>query len=356
MGCCCCCKKKNSNENDLEAPLLENEEIKSIKKEEDFQKIKLLGKGTFGRVILVRQNSDNQLYAMKILSKKFLKEKNEQEHTKTERKLLAQVNCPFIVKLHYAFQDSQNLFLVSDFIQGGDLFFHIRREKFFPNEKAKFYIAEIILVIDYLHKKNMIYRDLKPENILIDKEGHIKLTDFGLSKIIDKKKKKANTICGTPQYLAPEIFKEKGYDKTVDWWSLGCLLYEMLSGRVLFRFNGSLDLSIYKKPLILPNNFTESAKKFLKDILVVNPKNRLGYGENGAEKIKNHEYFQDINWENLANKQIKPPFIPEFKNETDLSYFDREFTEESLNASYSSENFTMYPGFTYFNKNLEIEK
>ena len=206
MGCCCCCKKKNSNENDLEAPLLENEEIKSIKKEEDFQKIKLLGKGTFGRVILVRQNSDNQLYAMKILSKKFLKEKNEQEHTKTERKLLAQVNCPFIVKLHYAFQDSQNLFLVSDFIQGGDLFFHLRREKFFPNEKAKFYIAEIILVIDYLHKKNMIYRDLKPENILIDKEGHIKLTDFGLSKIIDKKKEKGKYNMWHTTIFSPRNF------------------------------------------------------------------------------------------------------------------------------------------------------
>ena len=184
MGCCS--KKKDKND-DINIPLIKKEEYQI--KESDFEKLKLLGKGSFGKVYLIREKKTKKLYAMKILSKEYIKEKNEEEHTKRERELLSELNNPFIIKLYYAFQNERNLFLISDFIQGGDLFFHLRRERFFSNEKSQFYICELILALEYLHKKNMIYRDLKPENILIDKTGHIKLTDFGLSKILDKKKK-----------------------------------------------------------------------------------------------------------------------------------------------------------------------
>ena len=343
MGCCC----KKKTENDINTPLISQEEPQI--QESDFEKLKLLGKGSFGKVYLIRQKKTEKLYAMKILSKEYLKEKNEQEHTKTERQLLSQLNNPFIINLYYAFQNEKYLFLISDFIQGGDLFFHLRRECFFSNEKSRFYICELILALEYLHKKNMIYRDLKPENILIDKNGHIKLTDFGLAKIIDKKNIKL-TICGTPQYIAPEVFKEK-YDSSVDWWSLGCLLYEFLSGKVLFRFNGNIDLNIYNKPIQMLNNFSNEAKLFLNEILVVNPIKRLGYGKKGIENIKNHIYFKDINWDDVYNQKINPPFIPILNNDEDLRYFDKQFTEESIldiNDT-QSQNYTYYNEFTYFN-------
>ena len=351
MGCCC----KKTNKNDINTPLIPKEE--SPIQETDFEKLKLLGKGSFGKVYLVRQKNTKNLFAMKILSKEYLKEKNEQEHTKTERQLLSQLNNPFIINLYYAFQNEKYLFLISDFIQGGDLFFHLKRERFFSDEKSKFYICELILALEYLHNKNMIYRDLKPENILIDKTGHIKLTDFGLSKIIDKKKKKF-TICGTPQYIAPEVFQGK-YDKCVDWWSLGCLLYEFLSGKVLFRVTECFDLNIYKNPIQMLNHFTNEAKLFLKDILVVDPIKRLGYGKKGIENIKKHIYFKDINWDDVFNKKMNPPFIPILNNDEDLRYFDKEFTEESILDTNSNdtqtENYTYYNEFTYYNVNaLEI--
>ena len=347
MGCCC--KKKDKND-DINIPLIKKEEYQI--KESDFEKLKLLGKGSFGKVYLIREKKTKKLYAMKILSKEYIKEKNEEEHTKRERELLSELNNPFIIKLYYAFQNERNLFLISDFIQGGDLFFHLRRECFFSNEKSRFYICELILALEYLHKKNMIYRDLKPENILIDKNGHIKLTDFGLAKIIDKKNIKL-TICGTPQYIAPEVFKEK-YDSSVDWWSLGCLLYEFLSGKVLFRFNGNIDLNIYNKPIQMLNNFSNEAKLFLKDILVVNTIKRLGYGKKGIENIKNHIYFKDINWDDVYNQKINPPFIPILNNDEDLRYFDKQFTEESIldiNDT-QSQNYTYYNEFTYFNTDV----
>ena len=202
MGCCC----KKKTENDINTPLISQEEPQI--QESDFEKLKLLGKGSFGKVYLIRQKKTEKLYAMKILSKEYLKEKNEQEHTKTERQLLSQLNNPFIINLYYAFQNEKYLFLISDFIQGGDLFFHLRRERFFSNEKSKFYICELILALEYLHKKNMIYRDLKPENILIDKTGHIKLTDFGLSKIIDKKKKKIYYLWDTTIYCTRSVSRK----------------------------------------------------------------------------------------------------------------------------------------------------
>jgi serine/threonine protein kinase len=205
-----CCKKKKDetliNQEDVEKAIDNDDNPLGIKlKTEDFQKYKLIGKGSFGDVFLVKFKSNNQFYAMKILDKKTVVSYNQEEHTKSERDLMVKVDCPFIIDIKFAFQDKQNLYLVTEFMPGGELFFHLYREKRFNNDKTKFYAVEIILAIEFLHKKNMMYRDLKPENVLIDKTGHIKLTDFGLSKILSKEKEKTYTICGTPQYLAPEV-------------------------------------------------------------------------------------------------------------------------------------------------------
>ncbi len=342
MGCCI-------SENLSKEENKESEKIKiSIS---DFDIIKVIGKGSYGKVFLVRKKSNSKLYAMKRLKKEYLKIKNQQEHTKSERKLLEIINYNFIVNFYYAFQDEKYLYIITEFMQGGELFFHLYKETFFDNEKVKFYTAEIILALQHLHNKNMIYRDLKPENILLGKDGHIKLTDFGLCKILNNKKKKTYTICGTPQYIAPEIFNNKGYDSSVDWWSLGCLTYEMLIGYPPFKFDkNNFNVNIFNNEIIYPNSFTDEAKLFLKDILIVDPNKRLGSGKNGIENIKKHPFFNGINWEDLENKKVIPPFIPNILDDTDLGNFDKCFTREKINESEidgDKIDESNYPNFTY---------
>ena len=325
----------------------------------DFEPLKLLGRGSFGDVFLVRLKANKKVYAMKILSKSMLKLKRQEFHTKTERNLMVQINCPFIVNIKSAFQDSQKLYMVSEFMQGGDMFFHMHDGQIviFNNEKTKFYIIELVLAIEFLHKKNMIYRDLKPENILLDEKGHVKLTDFGLSKILDEDNEKTFTICGTPQYLAPEVLLKKGYDKAVDWWSLGCVMYEMLSGRLPFCIKRGMKLNqkIYEKGVEYPKNLTKEAQDLIQKLLVVDPQKRLGQGPNGSEEIKNHPFFKGVNWDDAWKRKIKPPFIPKLKNDTDLKYFDTMFTDEPINGPQRKntnrdrdrEPSNDYNGFTY---------
>ena len=297
---------------------------------------------------------------MKILDKNFIIENHQEEHTKIERDLLSRINCPFIINIKFAFQDRDNLYIITEFMQGGDLFFHLHKEKRFNNEKAKFYIIEIILAIEYLHKNKMLYRDLKPENILIDKTGHIKLIDFGLSKIIKKPKEKAYTICGTPQYLAPEILANQGYDSTVDWWSLGCVLYELLIGRAPYKIllGDSLNEDLYKTKILIPDYVTKEAQDLITKLLVVNPKKRIGYGENGSNKIKQHPYFKGINWKDALNQKLKPPFIPNLNDEADLKYFNSiENEEKGSSNSYSNSNSNDYDisGFPTFSNHDDFK-
>ena len=328
----------------------------------DFDKLKVLGKGSFGEVLLVRLKANNKFYAMKILTKKKVKLRHQEAHTKAERDLMVRINCPFIVNIKFAFQDNIKLYIITEFMQGGEMFFHLHKEKRFSNEKTRFYIIEIILAIEFLHKNKMLYRDLKPENIMVDSNGHIKLTDFGLSKMVKKQKDKAFTICGTPQYLAPEILSDDGYDSTVDWWSLGCVMYEMLVGKAPFRIpKGSyLTAELYKKKITIPEFVTEEAKDLISSLLVPNPKKRLGYGPDGAKKIKEHEYFSGINWEDAWNKKLEPPFVPILKSETDLTYFDKMFTEEKIEGSKVSEVPSSiansdYKGFTFVTESVSTE-
>ena len=325
----------------------------------DFEPLKLLGRGSFGEVILVRLKANKKVYAMKILSKSMLKLKKQEFHTKTERDLMVKINCPFIVNIKSAFQDSNKLYMVSEFMQGGDMFFHMHDGQIviFNNEKTKFYILELVLALEFLHKRNMIYRDLKPENILLDEKGHVKLTDFGLSKILDEDNKKTYTICGTPQYLAPEVLLKMGYDKAVDWWSLGCVMYEMLSGRLPFCIKRGMKLTqkIYEKGVEYPKSLTNEAIDLIQKLLVVDPQKRLGQGPNGSDEIKKHPFFKGVNWDDAWKKKIKPPFIPKLKNDTDLRYFDTMFTDEPLNGPQRKntnrdrdrEFSNDYNGFTY---------
>ncbi len=331
----------------------------------DFEPLKLLGRGSFGEVLLVRLKANKKLYAMKVLDKKMLKQRKQQIHTKTERDLMVKINCPFIVNIKSAFQDETKLYIVSEFLQGGDLFFHLHEKRYtvFPEIKARFYIMELVIALDFLHQNNMIYRDLKPENILLDSQGHVKLTDFGLSKIFENEDDKAYTVCGTPQYLAPEILLRKGYDKAVDWWSLGCVLYEMLYGRLPFKLKKGqkISLNIYKEEIAFDKKISEEAKDLIINLLIFDPKSRLGSGVDGGEKIKNHNFFKGVNWKDVWDRKLEPPFIPNLKSDQDLKYFDSSFTDESVGSllgknSLKERGFSNeYSGFSYLAPSVSKE-
>ena len=385
MGCC----QKKKSEKLLEQPLNKNkDEILNVDDSmskvegdnnineldshnlnikltyDDFIPLKLLGRGSFGKVLLVKLKVNNKLYAMKILNKNLLKIKKQQTHTKTERDLMVKINSPFIVNIKSAFQDKEKLYIVTEFMQGGDMFFHMHvSHEPFKTDKVKFYVMELILALDFLHKNNMVYRDLKPENILLDTKGHIKLTDFGLSKILETEDDKAYTICGTPQYLAPEVILKKGYDKAVDWWSLGCVMYEMLTGKLPFPIKKGLKLTgrIYQQKVDFPKKIDNNAKDLMQKLLIVDPNERLGSGPEGGEKIKNHPFFKGINWKNVQDRKIKPPFIPKLKKETDLKYFDTMFTDEEIDKDNTKIAFrdrevsNEYKGFSYVTGSVNKE-
>ena len=358
-----CCKKRTQSEL-IESLYDDNEENPlSVKLcASDFEKKSLLGRGSFGEVFLVKNKRNEKYYAMKILNKDAVKLRHQEVHTKAERDLMVKIHCPFIVGIKFAFQDKEKLYIITEFMQGGEIFYHLHKERKFNTEKTKFYISEIVLALEFLHNKHMLYRDLKPENILLGSDGHIKLTDFGLSKIFNQKKQKAYTICGTPQYLAPEILSDDGYDKTIDWWSLGCVMYEMLVGKAPFRIpkGAYLSAEIYKKKISIPDFVTQEARDLISQLLVPNPKKRLGYGPEDAEKIKAHPYFEGINWDDAWNQKLTPPFVPVLKSETDLTYFDKMFTDEKIEGSKVSEipesvTGSEYKGFTYVTDSVTTE-
>ena len=360
MGCFCCLKKRTTSISiqDTFNPLTPDNKITF----NDFEALKVIGRGSFGKVLLVRNKNNNEIYAMKILKKSIIKEREQEEHTKTEQKILKINDNPFIVKLYFSFQDNENLYIVTEFMQGGELFFHLHKEKKFNEERTIFYASQIILALEGLHKENIIYRDLKPENILLGVDGYIKLTDFGLSKILKSRNKRTYTICGTPQYLAPEILEDEGYSKMVDWWSLGCLIFEMLAGRKVFMIpkNNALTPELYKKKIDFPDYLSKEAVDIITKFLEYNPKNRLGYGTNGINDIKNHQFFKNINWDDIYNKKIivDEKYIPKVKDKMDLKNFDTLFTNEKLSESLEdsdtkkSNDDSDYKDFSYINGSL----
>ena len=287
---------------------------------EDFKTLKVIGKGSFGKVYLVKNINSDKIYAMKVLDKKFLIQKKQISHTKTERIALEKLKHPFIVRLYYAFQDMKNLYFITEFLQGGELFFHLRKNSSFKEKAVKFYMSQVLLALEFMHNNNYIYRDLKPENIMIDKEGNIKLTDFGLSKIV-KPNETTYTLCGTAEYLAPEILFGQGYDKTCDWFSFGVSLFEMFCGYHPFRSNSKkIDPTIYLRKTYIPDKVGKDAKDLIEKLFVNNPKKRLGY--KSANEVKNHPFFKDIDFNKVLNKEYKPPFVPKLDSDIDLKYFE----------------------------------
>ncbi|EMR71006.1 putative serine threonine-protein kinase sck1 protein [Eutypa lata UCREL1] len=305
---------------------------------DDFQILRLIGKGTFGQVYQVRKKDTNRIYAMKVLSKKVIVQKKEVAHTVGERNILvrtAMSESPFIVGLKFSFQTENDLFLVTDYMSGGELFWHLQKEGRFDEKRAKFYIAELILAIEHLHKNDIVYRDLKPENILLDANGHIALCDFGLSKANLNKNDTTNTFCGTTEYLAPEVLlDEAGYTKMVDFWSLGVLVFEMCCGWSPFYAEDTQQMYkniAFGKVRFPRDTLSQEGRNFVKGLLNRNPKHRLGAIDD-AEELKRHPFFGDVDWEALSKKIITPPFKPKLKSETDVSYFDPEFTN-ALNTN-----------------------
>ncbi|XP_075408910.1 ribosomal protein S6 kinase alpha-1 isoform X1 [Tenrec ecaudatus] len=298
-----------------------------------FELLKVLGQGSFGKVFLVRKitRPDNgHLYAMKVLKKATLKVR-DRVRTKMERDILADVNHPFVVKLHYAFQTEGKLYLILDFLRGGDLFTRLSKEVMFTEEDVKFYLAELALGLDHLHSLGIIYRDLKPENILLDEEGHIKLTDFGLSKEAIDHEKKAYSFCGTVEYMAPEVVNRQGHAHSADWWSYGVLMFEMLTGSLPFQGKDRKDTMtlILKAKLGMPQFLSTEAQSLLRALFKRNPANRLGSGPDGAEEIKRHVFYSTIDWNKLYRREIKPPFKPAVAQPDDTFYFDTEFTSRT---------------------------
>jgi len=312
----------------------------------------VIGKGSFGKVMQVRKKDDGKIYAMKVLRKEAIIARKQVTHTKAEKSILQKIQHPFIVQLHFAFQTKDKLYMILDYINGGELFFHLKKEGRFQENRVRFYAAEIVCSMAHLHGLGIVYRDLKPENILLNHEGHITITDFGLSKQIDSTEG-THTFCGTPEYLAPEVLKGQGHGHAVDWWSLGTLIYEMLTGLPPF-YSQNINI-MYQKilngELRFPSYVSSEAQSLLEGLLTRDVDKRLGSGADGSNDIKKHVFFSGIDWEKLERKEIEPPFKPKVKSETDTSQIDTAFTQERPQDSLvehsldSKEN--NFDGFTF---------
>ncbi|XP_028293936.1 ribosomal protein S6 kinase alpha-2 [Gouania willdenowi] len=320
-----------------------------------FQLLKVLGQGSYGKVFLVRKIRGvdrGQLYAMKVLKKATLKVR-DRVRSKMERDILAEVNHPFIVKLHYAFQTEGKLYLILDFLRGGDLFTRLSKEVMFTEEDVKFYLAELALALDHLHHLGIIYRDLKPENILLDEEGHIKITDFGLSKESIDHDKRAYSFCGTIEYMAPEVVNRRGHTQSADWWSFGVLMFEMLTGSLPFQGKDRKETMalILKAKLGMPQFLSPEVQSLLRALFKRNPANRLGAGPDGIEEIKRHRFFASIHWNKLYKREMRPPFKPTVGKPEDTFHFDPEYTSrtptDSPGIPPSANTHQLFRGFSF---------
>jgi len=292
----------------------------------DFDLRATVGTGTFGRVriLKLKGNTDRTPFALKMLKKSEVIRLKQVQHVRAEKDILMSIDHPFIVSLVATFQDSKKLFMLMEFVNGGELFSHLRKEGRLSLEAARFYTAEIVLAFQYLHEKNIVYRDLKPENLLLDSAGHIKITDFGFAKQVESR---TWTLCGTPEYLAPEIIQSKGHSKGVDYWALGILLYEMIAGYPPFYDENPF--GIYQKILNgkieYPSKFfDDSSKSLISKLLVSDPTKRLGCLAGKTEDIKKHKFFKNIDWEAMYNKTaMSPPYVPPVRAVDDNSMFDK---------------------------------
>jgi len=316
--------------------------INSIPSINDFKILKVLGKGAYGKVYQVRKINgpgSGQIYAMKAMNKsRICGSKTDVRHTKAERDVLVTVNKesnPFIVRLHFAFETERRLYLVQEFCCGGELFRRMEFERLMLEKDALFYLSEIVIALEYLHSKGIVYRDLKTENVMLDKQGHVKLIDFGLSKMNMGNDTLTNTFCGTVEYMAPEvILRSSGYGKPADWWSLGIFTFDLLTGRSPFHSNqgkAATKERILRGKFPTPKILTPEAGDFIRRLLRKAVPKRLG--TQGAWEVKAHGLFKDLDWDMVVNKQYKPPFEPYIVDETDVQHFDEQFTSRTPRES-----------------------
>ncbi|KAK8516919.1 hypothetical protein V6N13_092213 [Hibiscus sabdariffa] len=317
----------------------------------DFEVLKVVGQGAFGKVYQVRRSDTSDIYAMKVMRKDKIMEKNHAEYMKSERDILTKVDHPFIVQLRYSFQTKYRLYLVLDFVNGGHLFFQLYRQGLFREDLARIYTAEIVSAVSHLHANGIMHRDLKPENILLDADGHVMLTDFGLAKEFDENTR-SNSMCGTLEYMSSEIVLGKGHDKAADWWSVGILLYEMLTGKPPFCGGNrqKIQEKIIKEKIKLPAFLSSEAHSILKGLLQKEASKRLGSGQGGSEEIKRHKWFKSINWKKLEAREVRPSFLPEVAGNQCVANFEECWTNMPVHDSpVASPTFGENPfkGFTY---------
>ena len=308
----------------------------------DFEPMTCLGKGTYGTVLLVKQHATGRLYAQKQLRKASLTvHKKLVEQTKTERVILESVNRhPFVVKLYYAFQDREKLYLILEYAQGGELFHHLAIERMFSEEIAAFYMAEMVLALEHLHNNvGVVYRDLKPENCLLDAEGHLLLTDFGLSKVAVEGDDGCRSFLGTVEYMAPEVVQSLQYGTAVDWWSLGALGFDLLTGNPPFTGGNhkKIQEKILRQKLVLPYFLGPDAKDLLTRLLRKEPRKRLGANmPRDMHTIKKHRFFRKIDWKALERREVDPPIKPLITDPELAENFSNDFTDLAVSPVLSA--------------------
>uniref|UniRef100_A0A182UFW0 Ribosomal protein S6 kinase n=1 Tax=Anopheles melas TaxID=34690 RepID=A0A182UFW0_9DIPT len=325
---------------------------------QDFELKKVLGKGGYGKVFQVRKTTGadaNSYFAMKVLKKaSIVRNQKDTAHTRAERNILEAVRHPFIVELVYAFQTGGKLYLILEYLSGGELFMHLEREGIFLEDTACFYLCEIILALEHLHNLGIIYRDLKPENVLLDAKGHVKLTDFGLCKEHIQEGIVTHTFCGTIEYMAPEILTRSGHGKAVDWWSLGALMFDMLTGMPPFCADNrkkTVD-AILKDKLNIPGYLTPDSRDLIRRLMKRQVSQRLGSGPTDGQAVRAHPFFKNVNWDDVVKRRLDPPIKPVLASEDDVSQFDTKFTKEipvdSPDETTLSESVNLiFQGFTY---------
>lgn len=335
----------------------------------DFDFIRVIGRGSYAKVMMVRLKETDRIYAMKVIKKELVNDDEDIDWVQTEKHVFEIAsNHPFLVGLHSCFQTRSRLFFVIEFVNGGDLMFHMQRMRRLEESHARFYAAEISCALNYLHEKGIIYRDLKLDNVLLDPDGHIKLTDYGMCKESLLPGDKTSTFCGTPNYIAPEILRGEDYGASVDWWALGVLLYEMLAGRSPFDIVTAADNPdqntedylfqvILEKPIRIPRSLSVKAASCLKGFLNKNPLDRLGcHPQTGFSDICSNMFFKPIDWAMLDKRQVMPPFKPKVEDENDiLSNFDPQFTTEPVHLTPDDPSLlekidqSEFDGFEYIN-------
>lgn len=330
---------------------------------DDFQFLAVLGKGNFGKVMLAESRHTLKLCAIKVLKKDFIVENDEAESVKSEKRVFLTANKemhPFLLNLHCCFQTENRIYFVMEYISGGDLMWHIQKNRF-TAKRAKFYACEVLLGLKYFHDNGIVYRDLKLDNILLTTKGHIKIGDYGLCKEDMWHKSTTSTFCGTPEFMAPEIVAGKAYDRSVDWWAFGVLLFQMLLCQSPFKGDDEDDIfnAIENDEVKYPINLSRQTVLVLQALLTKDPSQRLGSGPRDAEEIMEHPYFHDVNFDDVLNCRIPAPYIPEVQSEHDYSNFDKEFTSETprltpVETVLTSEMQEQFRGFSHISDNATI--